>query len=106
MPREDGGHPHEFEGERGGLVGGGSYQEFAKDGQVRAIYWSPATGAYLVDYATVIGKKWAAAGYERGYGYMFSRHIQQANLGCDFDFLRSDFGAPVAEPAGEGDEPA
>ncbi|WP_207539388.1 L-arabinonate dehydratase [Sabulicella rubraurantiaca] len=37
--------------------------------------------------------------YERGYGYMFSRHIQQANLGCDFDFLRSDFGAPVAEPA-------
>ncbi len=37
--------------------------------------------------------------YERGYGYMFSRHIQQANLGCDFDFLRSDFGAPVPEPA-------
>jgi dihydroxy-acid dehydratase len=30
---------------------------------------------------------------------MFSRHIQQANLGCDFDFLRSDFGAPVSEPA-------
>ena len=37
--------------------------------------------------------------YERGYGYMFSRHIQQANLGCDFDFLRTDFGAPVPEPA-------
>ncbi|MFL1461296.1 L-arabinonate dehydratase [Roseococcus sp. DSY-14] len=36
--------------------------------------------------------------YERGYGWMFSRHIQQANLGCDFDFLRSDFGAPVQEP--------
>ncbi len=36
--------------------------------------------------------------YERGYGWMFSRHIQQANLGCDFDFLRSDFGAPVPEP--------
>lgn len=36
--------------------------------------------------------------YERGYGWMFSRHIQQANEGCDFDFLRSDFGAPVPEP--------
>lgn len=36
--------------------------------------------------------------YERGYGWMFSKHIQQANEGCDFDFLRSDFGAPVKEP--------
>jgi dihydroxyacid dehydratase/phosphogluconate dehydratase len=39
------------------------------------------------------------ARFERGYGFMFTRHIQQANLGCDFDFLRTDFGAPVAEPA-------
>ncbi len=37
--------------------------------------------------------------YERGYGWMFSRHIAQADQGCDFDFLQSDFGAPVAEPA-------
>ncbi len=37
--------------------------------------------------------------YERGYGYMFSKHIQQADEGCDFDFLRSDFGAPVPEPS-------
>jgi dihydroxy-acid dehydratase len=36
--------------------------------------------------------------YERGYGQMFSQHIQQANEGCDFDFLRTDFGAPVPEP--------
>ena len=36
--------------------------------------------------------------YERGYGVMFSEHIQQANEGCDFDFLRTDFGAPVSEP--------
>ena len=36
--------------------------------------------------------------YERGYGWMFSKHISQADTGCDFDFLRSDFGAPVAEP--------
>ncbi|MGI4792543.1 MAG: L-arabinonate dehydratase [Janthinobacterium lividum] len=37
--------------------------------------------------------------YERGYGWMFSRHIQQANRGCDFDFLGTGFGAPVGEPA-------
>jgi dihydroxy-acid dehydratase len=36
--------------------------------------------------------------YERGYGWMFSRHIRQANEGCDFDFLQTDFGAPVGEP--------
>ena len=27
--------------------------------------------------------------YERGYGWMFSRHIKQANEGCDFDFLET-----------------
>ena len=37
--------------------------------------------------------------YERGYGWMFTRHIKQANEGCDFDFLETGFGAPVAEPA-------
>jgi dihydroxy-acid dehydratase len=36
--------------------------------------------------------------FERGYGWMFSRHIQQADQGCDFDFLESGFGAPVGEP--------
>ena len=37
--------------------------------------------------------------YGRGYGQMFSRHIEQADQGCDFDFLRTGFGAPVPEPA-------
>jgi len=37
--------------------------------------------------------------FERGYGWMFSRHIKQANEGCDFDFLETGFGAPVAEPS-------
>ena len=36
--------------------------------------------------------------YERGYGWMFSRHIKQANDGCDFDFLETQFGKPVDEP--------
>jgi dihydroxyacid dehydratase/phosphogluconate dehydratase len=38
------------------------------------------------------------ARFERGYGWVFTKHIQQANEGCDFDFLRTDFGAPVPEP--------
>ncbi len=37
--------------------------------------------------------------YERGYGWMFSRHIAQADQGCDFDFLQTDFGAAVGEPS-------
>ena len=36
--------------------------------------------------------------YERGYGWIFSRHVLQADQGCDFDFLETEFGAPVAEP--------
>ena len=38
------------------------------------------------------------ARYERGYGWMFGRHIKQADEGCDFDFLETTFGPPVPEP--------
>jgi dihydroxy-acid dehydratase len=37
--------------------------------------------------------------FERGYGWMFAQHIGQADEGCDFDFLRTDFGRPAGEPA-------
>jgi dihydroxyacid dehydratase/phosphogluconate dehydratase len=37
--------------------------------------------------------------FERGYGWMFGRHIGQADAGCDFDYLETGFGAPVGEPA-------
>ncbi len=37
--------------------------------------------------------------YERGYGWMFARHILQADQGCDFALLESAFGGPVSEPA-------
>jgi dihydroxy-acid dehydratase len=37
--------------------------------------------------------------FERGYGYMFSQHIMQADQGCDFDYLETSFGGPTAEPA-------
>ena len=30
----------------------------------------------------------------RGYGWMFAKHIRQANEGGDFDFLETGFGAP------------
>ncbi|MBN8490456.1 MAG: dihydroxy-acid dehydratase [Burkholderiales bacterium] len=36
--------------------------------------------------------------YERGYGWLFGQHVLQADQGCDFDFLETGFGAPVAEP--------
>ncbi|MHC3433573.1 L-arabinonate dehydratase [Delftia lacustris] len=38
------------------------------------------------------------ARYERGYGWLFGRHILQANEGCDFDFLETGFGSAVPEP--------
>jgi dihydroxy-acid dehydratase len=36
--------------------------------------------------------------FERGWGWMFSRHVTQADKGCDFDFLERDFGASAGEP--------
>ncbi|HKM65396.1 MAG TPA: L-arabinonate dehydratase [Acidisphaera sp.] len=35
--------------------------------------------------------------YERGYGALFSRHIRQANEGCDFDFLERGPATPDPE---------
>jgi dihydroxy-acid dehydratase len=36
--------------------------------------------------------------FGRGYGWMFSAHILQANDGCDMDFLQTQFGATAGEP--------
>jgi len=36
--------------------------------------------------------------FERGWGWMFSRHVTQADKGCDFDFLERDFGRAAGEP--------
>ncbi len=56
----------------------------------------------LVDEETLATRRaeWRvpADKYERGYGWMFSKHIKQANDGCDFDFLEKDFGAAAGEP--------
>jgi len=34
--------------------------------------------------------------YPRGFGYLYARHVTQANRGCDFDFLEGT--APIGEP--------
>jgi dihydroxy-acid dehydratase len=37
--------------------------------------------------------------FDRGFGLLYSRHVQQADLGCDFDFLETTRrGGSVAEP--------
>ena len=55
-----------------------------------------------VDDATLAARRaeWTAPPppYGRGYGWMFARHVSQADRGCDFDFLETGFGAAVEEP--------
>ena len=56
----------------------------------------------LVDDAEIAARRaaWVAPAprYERGWGYMFQRHVGQADQGCDFDYLTTQFGAAAAEP--------
>ena len=37
--------------------------------------------------------------FERGWGYMFQRHVGQADEGCDFDFLTRAYGRAAGEPS-------
>ena len=36
--------------------------------------------------------------FQRGWGWMYSQHVGQADTGCDFDYLQQDFGAAAGEP--------
>lgn len=36
--------------------------------------------------------------FGRGYGWAYARHVLQADQGCDFDFLETEFGPAVSEP--------
>lgn len=36
--------------------------------------------------------------FQRGWGWMFSRHVGQADTGCDFDFLTTAHGTGPGEP--------
>jgi dihydroxy-acid dehydratase len=74
-----------------------------RTGDIVAIDVDARTIEMRVDEAELTRRRaeWVAPPphYGRGYGYAFTKHIQQAHEGCDFDFLRSDFGPPVPEPA-------
>ncbi|MGA1473441.1 MAG: dihydroxy-acid dehydratase, partial [Burkholderiaceae bacterium] len=45
-------------------------------------------------------KAWVppAPRFERGYGWMFTKHIEQADKGCDFDFLKTELGPSPGAP--------
>ncbi|WP_338721243.1 L-arabinonate dehydratase [Devosia sp. XK-2] len=36
--------------------------------------------------------------FERGWGWLYTKHVTQADKGCDFDFLERDFGRSAGEP--------
>ncbi|WP_299845066.1 L-arabinonate dehydratase [uncultured Jannaschia sp.] len=36
--------------------------------------------------------------FQRGWGWMFSQHVGQADTGCDFDYLQRGHGAAAGEP--------
>lgn len=38
------------------------------------------------------------APFARGYGWMFSQHVTQADKGCDFDYLEAGYGPAAGEP--------
>ena len=68
--RYENGYGYPTTTERTGLVGGGAYQVFrTPSGALNKILWSPRTGAKVVKETGAIGKKWKAAGHERGYGF-------------------------------------
>jgi dihydroxy-acid dehydratase len=55
-----------------------------------------------VDDAELVRRRaeWRAPSprFGRGYGWMFTEHILQANEGCDMDFLQTQFGPTAGEP--------
>jgi dihydroxy-acid dehydratase len=34
--------------------------------------------------------------FTRGFGVLYLQHVQQADTGCDFDFLAPDYAGPAA----------
>ncbi|MGX5357782.1 CAP domain-containing protein [Kocuria sp. KH4] len=71
--------------ERGGLVGGGTLQGFAKG---HTFYWSSATGAWPVHVNGAIGRKFAAQRWENGLGYPTTREITGLTGGGAYQMFR------------------
>ena len=67
--------------------------------RLRRLVWSERGKALTGEIASRRAAWQAPAPrYERGYGYLFSKHVTQADQGCDFDFLQTDFGRTAGEP--------
>ncbi len=72
-----------------------------RDGDLIALDVPGRSLSLQVDEGELAGRRaeWKAPSpyYPRGYGKMFIEHIQQAELGCDFDFLASPELVPEPE---------
>ncbi|MEO8334111.1 MAG: L-arabinonate dehydratase [bacterium] len=76
---------------------------FVQDGDLIQLDVAARTLSLLVSDDELADRraKWTAPKqkFERGFGWLYSRHVLQADLGCDFDFLETAHGTPA------GDEP-
>lgn len=75
-----------------------------KDGDLIAIDVEQRSLNMLVDEAEIAKRRKAwlppIAKFSRGYGALYLKHIKQADEGCDFDFLETDYGKKDTSGAG------
>jgi dihydroxy-acid dehydratase len=76
---------------------------FVRDGDLVRLDVAARTLDLLVSDEEIGARRAAwippASKFDRGFGLLYSRHVQQADLGCDFDFLETTRrGGSVAEP--------
>ncbi|WP_146586054.1 L-arabinonate dehydratase [Puniceibacterium confluentis] len=73
-----------------------------KTGDIVKLDLANRTLDMLVDEAELEARRaaWVApdARFARGWGWMFSRHVTQADKGADFDYLEAGFGPAAGEP--------
>jgi dihydroxy-acid dehydratase len=76
---------------------------FVRDGDIIELDIEQRRIDLVIDTAEMARRRaaWKAPEpkFTRGYGVLYLKHIQQADKGCDFDFLETD--AAQAKPAGE-----
>jgi dihydroxy-acid dehydratase len=74
-----------------------------KTGDIISIDVPSRTINMEVDEAELAKRKAAwtplAPRFGRGYGWMFSKHVTQADQGCDFDYLETQYGPRIGEPS-------
>jgi dihydroxyacid dehydratase/phosphogluconate dehydratase len=76
---------------------------FVRDGDLIRLDVPSRTLSLLVGDEELAARRAAwmppAPKFERGFGLLYSKHVQQADLGCDFDFLETTRRATaMAEP--------